>query len=72
MKCNTKLDPKAVCANETEIKKYFSDKTFSFAFINSQFVLDSFDPKSRMQYFIDDSLLFEVESSRAKKANFYI
>ncbi|CDW91220.1 UNKNOWN [Stylonychia lemnae] len=71
-KCGPKLDPTLKCANETVIKKYFSDKTFSFAFINTQFVLDSYDPKERLQYFIDDSLLFEVESQRVKKANFYV
>ncbi|CDW71429.1 UNKNOWN [Stylonychia lemnae] len=71
-KCGSRFKSSANCANETAMQQYFSDKTFSFAFINTQFVLDSYDPQQRLQYFIDDSLLFELESQRIKKTNFYV
>ena len=59
-----------MCANQVTIDSFFEDKTFSFAFVNTQF--DFTDFEKPIKYFIDDSLFYELESSKHKKANVYI
>ena len=44
--------------------------TFSIAFVN--FYFDYSDYIKPFKPFIDDSLFWEIESSRVKKANFYV
>lgn len=58
------------CANQTEIDNFFENKNFNFAFINNYFDFSDFE--SPIKPFIDDSLFWELESNKIKKANFYV
>lgn len=70
-KCRNSTNPNAtVCADSQSIDRYFNDKTFSFGFVNTYFDFNDFtDP---IKYFIDDSMFYEVESSKHKKANVFV
>mmetsp|Transcript_3310 Transcript_3310/g.3286 ORF Transcript_3310/g.3286 Transcript_3310/m.3286 type:complete len:158 (+) Transcript_3310:553-1026(+) len=59
-----------VCKSHEEIDDFFNYQTFSFAFINSLFSKDDYE--NPIQYYIDDSLFFEMEAHRVKSANFYV
>eukprot|EP00347_Sterkiella_histriomuscorum_P023730 403333580 len=61
-----------ICKNSSTIDNYFDKETFNFAFINNFFDLTEFNHEEMIKPFIDDSLFFELESKRIKKANFYI
>ena len=76
MKCNNnskKAYPayaNVTCKDKTFIDNYFESEVFNFAFINSLF--DATDFINPVKTFIDDSLFFELDPTRAKKANFFI
>lgn len=58
------------CKNKTAIDSYFQSEQFSFAFVNSLFLVDNYvDP---ILHYIDDSLFFELDPTKIKKANFFI
>ena len=59
-----------MCKKKAEIDAFFEPKYFSFAFVNSYF--DFLNYEQPIQYFIDDSLFFQLESDKEKKANFYV
>jgi hypothetical protein len=69
-KCNPKFSKNIVCKNETEIASFFEPQSFSFAFVNTYF--DFLNYEKPIQYFLDDSLFFQLESDREKRANFYV
>ncbi|TNV83870.1 hypothetical protein FGO68_gene6300 [Halteria grandinella] len=58
------------CQNQTTIDKYFENLDISFAFINSYF--DFTDYGKPVKQFIDDSLFFQLESKRQKRANLMV
>ena len=68
-KCNGKTSQVA-CKTKTEIDAFFEPKSFSFAFVNSYF--DFLNYQQPIQQFIDDSLFFQLESDKEKKANLYV
>ena len=68
-KCNGKTS-KVPCKKKAEIDAYFEAKYFSFAFVNSY--IDFLNFEQPIQNFIDDSLFFQVESDKEKKANLYV
>lgn len=62
----------AKCKDKATIDAYFEKETFNFAFVNNFFDLTDFEDGKQIKPFIDDSLFFELEASKIKKANFYI
>lgn len=58
------------CASDQEINDYFDNEAFSFAYVNTFF--DFFNFVTPVKYFIDDSLFFELESTKIKKTNLFI
>ncbi|CDW88099.1 accessory gland protein [Stylonychia lemnae] len=68
---NTKISNLA-CLSDTAINSYLDSEFFNFAFVNTFYDLTDFEPNQQIKPFIDDSLFFEIESSRSKKNNFYI
>jgi len=58
------------CKPQEEIDEYFRDHEIQFAFINTLF--DFNDYTSPIKRFIDDSLFWELEPQRVKKANFFV
>ncbi|CDW90841.1 UNKNOWN [Stylonychia lemnae] len=54
------------------IDEYFQDEELNFAFTNTYFDYRNSSNKSKNKVFIDDSFYLEIESTRNKKANFYI
>ena len=54
----------------TAIDAYLRNETFSMPFINSLFALDDFE--NPVQPYIDDSLFFELDTTKIKKANLFI
>ncbi|CDW73064.1 UNKNOWN [Stylonychia lemnae] len=70
------IDPpnatKKKCFNQTYIDSYLDKQFFNFVFVNNYFDLTNFEKGKFIKPFIDDSLFFEIEAKRMKKANFYI
>ena len=60
----------AKCQNQTAIDNYINNQTLSFAFVNSLF--DSTNFGNPVEFFIDDSLFFNLDASKSKYANFYV
>lgn len=58
------------CFNQTTIDSFFENLVFSSAFVNSHFHFEDF--QNPIEYYIDDSLFFELESQKSKKANFFV
>lgn len=58
------------CQDQEVIDSYFNKEQLSFAFVNAFFNLESYS--EYFNYFIDDSLFFELEANTIKKANFFI
>ena len=59
------------CLDSDSIDKFFDeDLDFSVAFVNSYFDFTDYDDP--IKYFIDDSLFFQMESQRQKRANLYV
>ena len=58
------------CKSEKEIDSFFSKLRFSMPFINHYFDFNVYDEP--IKDFIDDSLFFELENSRVKRANMYV
>jgi len=58
------------CRPQEEIDEFFQNNEMQFAFINTLF--DFNDYTSPIKRFIDDSLFWELEPTRVKKANFFV
>lgn len=68
-KCRN-VTTKPDCKDSDAINKFFEDLDFGVAFVNSYF--DFSDYEEPIKYFIDDSLFFQMESQRQKRANLYV
>jgi hypothetical protein len=58
------------CKSQDIIDSYIDGLTLNWAFVNTYF--DFNDYKQQIKYFIDDSLFWELESTKIKKCNFYV
>lgn len=70
MKCQNSTTSTVVCKNTSTIDSHFNDEVFSFAFVNTMFALE--DYVAPLQKFIDDSLYFNIDPSKSKRANFFV
>ena len=58
------------CSDQATIDAFFDNSVFNVVYVNNYF--DYGDFKTPVKPFIDDSLFWELESNKAKKANFYV
>ena len=69
LKCNPKNSP-VPCKSQAEIGKFLDPRRFSFPFANQY--MDFGDFTEPIKKYLDDQLFWEIESTRIKRANFFV
>jgi hypothetical protein len=69
LKCNP-INSQVPCKDPSQLDAFFSPKQFQFAFVNSYF--DALSYADPIKQFLDDSIFFQLETQRDKKADLYV
>ena len=69
LKCNP-INSQVPCKDPSSLDAFFNPKQFQFAFVNSYF--DALSYADPIKQFLDDSIFFQLETQRDKKADLYV